>query len=257
VVHHAVLCSDPTGKLREKDAADPAPGFPGGLNIPGQLFPGSLSIWVPGRDPSPLPEGLSMPWKAGTDLILQLHLHPSGKPEREQSTLGFYFTDEPPRRWLVDLMMIDKKIDIPPGESAYRTRDELTLPSDVELLGIFPHMHLIGREIKITAHPPEGEAYSLVWIDDWDFNWQTCYQCETPVKLAAGTKLVLEAVHDNSAENFRNPSQPPRRVVWGEQTGDEMTVALLQLAPAGAVDLPKLGALRGRIVGGIFAVGGK
>lgn len=253
VVHHAAFASDPTGKQRAKDQADPAPGFPGGLAIPGQLFPGSLAAWVPGRDPIPLPEGLSLPWKEGTDLILQLHLHPTGKPQREQSTIGFYLTDEPPRRSMADLLLIDKKIDIPPGERAFATRDEVTLPIEMKLLGIFPHMHLIGRQIKVTAHPPEGEPYPLLAIDDWDFNWQSYYQCAEPVKLAAGTKVVLEAVHDNSADNFRNPSRPPRRVQWGEQTTDEMSAAVLQLSPVSESDTLKLLPLRPRIVGGILA----
>jgi mono/diheme cytochrome c family protein len=254
VVHHAVCAIEPTGVARKQDEADPEPGFPGSLALPGQLFPGSLAAWTPGRDPLPLPDGLSLPWKAGADLLFQLHLHPSGKPEQEQSQIGLYLTDEPPRRSMVDLLFIDRKIDIPPGERNYRTRDELTLPIEVEAYGIFPHLHMIGREIKITAHPPEGEPFSLLWIDDWDFNWQNFYQYDPPVKLAAGTRLVMDAVHDNSADNFRNPSNPPQRVVWGEQTTDEMSAAVLQLVPVAEADLPKLvAAHRRRILGGITA----
>ncbi|HUQ69990.1 MAG TPA: hypothetical protein VM165_10730, partial [Planctomycetaceae bacterium] len=215
IVHHAVLAMDVTGGSGKQDDADPAPGFKGGLNVPGQLFPGGLSTWTPGREPGPLPEGLSMPWKPGADFVLQLHLHPSGKPEVERSSIGFYLTDQPPQRSMLDLLMIDKNINIPPGEPAYRTRDEFTLPIDVEVLGIFPHMHLIGRDIKVTAHPPEGDPFSLLWIDDWDFNWQNFYQYAAPIKLSAGTRIVLEAVHDNSADNVRNPSTPPARVTWG------------------------------------------
>src|SRR5690606_27656245 len=106
------------------------------------------------------------------DLKLQLHLSPSGKPEREQSTIGIYLTDQPPQRTLVDLLLIDTRIDIPPGEANFRTEDELVLPVDLELFGLFPHMHLIGREIKVTAYPPGEESEVLLWIDDWDFNWQ-------------------------------------------------------------------------------------
>jgi hypothetical protein len=258
IVHHAALAVDVTGRFRQEDAADPEPGFKGGLNIPGQLFPGSLSAWTPGRDPMPLPDGLSMPWKPGADLILQLHLHPIGKPEAEQSTIGFYLTDQPPRRSMVDVLMIDKKIEIPPGESAYRTRDELTLPIEMEAFGVFPHMHLIGRDMKVTAYPPNVEPFSLIWINDWDFNWQSFYQYASPVKLAAGTRIVLEAVHDNSADNARNPSQPPKRVAWGEQTTDEMSAAVLQLVPTRETDLPQMArAHRRRIVGGIAAAPGK
>ena len=78
------------------------------------------------------------------------------------------------------------KIDIPPGEPSYRTRAELTLPIDVEAVGVFPHMHLIGREFKLTAYPPQGEPFSLLWIDDWDFNWQVYYQYTAPSEAGRG-----------------------------------------------------------------------
>src|SRR5262245_37679679 len=257
VVHHALLAFDVSGKAR-KAQTDPALGFSSGGNIPGQIFPGSMGTWTPGRDPLPLPNGLSMPWKSGADLCLQLHLHPSGKSEVEQSSIGFYLTDQPPQRSMVDLLLIDRKIDIAPGDKAYRTRDELTLPIDMEALGVFPHMHLIGRDIKVTAHPPEGKPHSLLWINDWDFNWQNFYQFTKPVKLSAGTRIVLEAVHDNSADNVRNPNQPPKKVTWGEQTTDEMTVAFLQVMPVREEEFGKLvDAQRRRMLGTIRAGKGK
>jgi hypothetical protein len=240
VVHHALFASDASGKSRKDDAADPQPGFQGSLNIPGRLFPGSLSAWAPGREARPLPERLSMPWKNGTDLVLQLHLHPSGKPESEQSSLGFFLTDEPPRRSMIDVMMLDNKIDIPPAEAAYRTRDEFNVPVEMEVLALFPHMHMIGRDLRITAIPPDADPFSLIWINDWDFNWQSLYQCDPPVRLPAGTKVVLEAIHDNSAANVRNPNHPPQRITFGEQTSNEMTAALIQFVPVHESDLGKM-----------------
>lgn len=230
-VHHAVFAADVSGKSRKDDEADPAPGFKGSLNVPGRMLPGSLSAWVPGRDPLPLPEGFSFPWPAGADLILQLHLHPTGKPETERSTVALHLTDEAPRRTMVDLTLIDMKIDIPPGERNYRTRAEYTLPATMDVFGIFPHMHLIGRQLRVTAYPPTGAPQPLLWIDDWDFNWQSYYQFVRPVRLECGTKIVMEGVHDNSAENIRNPYQPPQRVTWGEQTTNEMAAAFVQLIP--------------------------
>ncbi|MBI3465981.1 MAG: ascorbate-dependent monooxygenase, partial [Planctomycetes bacterium] len=254
VVHHAALVADATGKARADDDADPGPGYPGSLALPGRLLSGSVGIWTPGRDPLPLPEGFSMPWPKGTDLVMQLHLHPSGKPETEQSSIGLYFTDVPPSRSMMDLALIDRKIDIPAGEPAFKSRDEVTLPVVMHVFGVFPHMHLIGREMKITAHPPQGEPFALLWISDWDFNWQSFYQCTSPVELPAGTRIVMEAVHDNSADNFRNPFNPPQRITWGEQTTNEMSAAVLQLVPADESDLPKFAAAhRHRIVGGFSA----
>jgi hypothetical protein len=254
IVHHAVMAMDVAGKAKKDDEADPAPGYKGSLNFPGPLFPGSLSAWTPGRDPLPLPDGLSLPWKPGAGFILQLHLHPTGKPESEQTSVGFYLTDEPPSRSMVDLTMINRQIDIPPGEKAYQRRDEFTLPIDMDLFGLFPHMHLIGRDFKLTAQAPNGEPRSLLWINDWDFNWQNYYEYREPVRLLAGTKLVMETVHDNSADNFRNPSNPPKRVTWGEETTNEMSASILQLVPVQGSDMKKLHETLGkRIVGGINA----
>ena len=72
-------------------------------------------------------------------------------------------------------------------------------------------------------------------------------------RLMAGTKVVLEAVHDNSADNFRNPSLPPARVSWGEETTNEMTVAFLQTVLANEADVSQLGKLRQRVLGFIPA----
>jgi Ca2+-binding EF-hand superfamily protein/mono/diheme cytochrome c family protein len=251
VVHHAALGTDGSGSARALDDRDPGPGFTR-VNLPAPLLPGSLATWTPGRDPLPLPEGFSMPWKPGAGLVLQLHLHPSGKPEVEQSSIGLYLTDEPPRRSMIDVMLINMRIDIPPGENEYKTRDEFTLPADVEALGIFPHMHLIGKAIAVTAVLPDGTARPLIRIDDWDFNWQNYYQYAVPVALPKDTRVVLECVHDNSADNPNNPNDPPRRVTGGEQTRNEMSAALLQFVPARDAELPTLvTALRRRIIGGI------
>ncbi|MCE9608550.1 MAG: ascorbate-dependent monooxygenase [Planctomycetia bacterium] len=232
IVHHAVLFYDTSGKAREHDAADPALGFRAG-SPPGKFLPGTLAIWTPGRNPLPLGDGLAMAWPDKADLVLNLHLHPSGKPETELSTLGVYFTDVAPKRTLVDLMLIDRKIDIAPGEKNFRTHDEKVLPADAKLVSIFPHMHVIGKEIKIAATYPDGRQETLFLIDDWDFNWQDAYEYAKPILLPRGTKLTFDAVHDNSTDNPQNPNNPPVRVRWGEQTYDEMSLAFLNLEPVG------------------------
>ena len=198
-----------------------------------------------------------MPWPDGADFVVQLHLSPSGKPEIEQSSIGFYLTDEPPVRSMADLLLIDMKIDVPPGERSYRTWAKLILPIDVELVGLFPHMHRIGKEFKIIAHPLHGEPIPLLWIRDWDFNWQFYYQFTNPIKLEAGTRVVMEAVHDNSAENVRNPNHPPKRVKWGEETTDEMSVAFLQVMPVREADFSRIDMERHGFQLGIIRASGK
>ena len=230
VVHHAVLFYDTSGESRKRDEAEQGLGFRAGTP-PGKLLPGTLPIWTPGRNPLPLADGFAMAWPDKAELVLNLHLHPSGKPETERSTVGVYFTDKPPTKSFVDFMMIDKKIDIAPGDKSFKTHAERMVPVDLDLHSIFPHMHIIGKEMKLAAEYPDGKKETLFLIDDWDFNWQDAYEFAKPIRLPRGTKLTLDGIHDNSSDNPQNPSSPPIRVRWGEQTLDEMSLAFLNLVP--------------------------
>src|SRR5262249_36088150 len=203
------------------------------VNFPAPILPGSLAFWVPGKDSRPLPEGASLRWPKGADLVLQLHVHPSGKPEVEQSTIGVYFTDEAPRRNLELLLIQNKNIDIPAGQKDFRVSASRELPVDVEVFGIFPHMHLIGKAVTVTARVADGSETSLLRIDAWDFNWQGYYEYAAPVALPKGTRVLMECVHDNSADNPSNPNQPPKRVMYGEETANEMAIVLLHAFPKG------------------------
>ena len=113
---------------------------------------------------------------------------------------------------MVDIGLIYKKIYIARrGRRNTIAATNSHSPSPMEMRGVFPHMHTCwGAIFKLTATPPEGEPLSLLWINDWDFNWQSFYEYETPVKLPAGTKIVMETIHDNSAENFAQPEQPAK-----------------------------------------------
>jgi hypothetical protein len=253
VVHHVVLTMDTTRSARKRDEADPGPGFTQ-VSVPAKMLPGTLAIWTPGWEPVALPEGFSLPWPKGADLVVQLHLSISGKPEAEQSAIGIHLTDKPPSKSMIDLLLETRQIDIPPGEKAYHTRDSLILPAEVDVFGLFPHMHRLGKEIRVTARLPGGEEKVLLWINDWNFNWQTYYQNLHPVRLPANTELVMECVHDNSADNPNNPSLTPQRVRWGEQTRDEMSDVVIQVLPIHESDLAAFRpSLRLKVIGGIKA----
>ena len=241
VVHHAVLSTLPTEMARQKLAAegdDTGPGFHSGLAAPGCGMPGPLGIWAPGKDPLPLPEGYAMAWPEGSDLVLQLHLHPGGKAEPEQSSVGLYFTDQRPKGSVLPLVLMNKEVHLAPGDKDYHLTKSTTLKFDADVIGLFPHMHLLGRTVKATATLPDGTTKPLLSIGDWDFNWQGYYQYATPLRLPAGTRMDAEWTFDNSAENPRNPSTPPRPVKFGEQTTDEIGALVLNVIPAGVRPLP-------------------
>jgi hypothetical protein len=239
VVHHAVISMETTDAARKKDEADPGPGFTQVMPS-GRMLPGNMGIWTPGWTPVPLPEGFSVRWPKGADLVIQLHLHLSGKREFEQSKIGIYLTDQPPSKSTMDILLEDHRIDIPPGDKAYHTRDFIFVPVDVDVFGLFPHMHWLGKDVKVKARMPGGEEQTLLWINDWNFKWQMYYQFAQPLRLPAGTELIMECVHDNSADNPNNPSTTPQQVRWGEETLNEMSNVVVQLIPLKRADVPKL-----------------
>lgn len=229
VVHHAVLFLDTSGLGRAKDEETPEPGYAtfGSIGVP---TAGIVGVWTPGMTPRFFPEGMAMDVPAGADLIMQLHIHPTGKQETDQSTVGFYFSDKPPTRRVARMPLIlgSLIVDIPAGKASHELVSSVTLPTDVTLVSVLPHLHLLGKEMRVTATLPDGKQKELVWIKDWNFYWQDNYLYKTPLRLPEGTKLDVYASYDNSADNPFNPTSPPKRVLFGNGSTDEMCFAIFQ-----------------------------
>jgi len=232
VTHHARLLIDRDGRSRQIDADDPLPGF-AGMEIGGATTPdGSLIGWTPGRVPHPGHPGMAWRLDDTTDLVLQLHLVPTGRPESVDATVGLYFADEAPTLHPVAFVLGSRDIDIAAGDSQFVVEDDYELPVDVQLLAIYPHAHYLGKTMQLEASFPNGTSESLLRISDWDFNWQDEYHYADPVALPRGTTLSMRYTYDNTSSNPRNPHEPPRRVVYGSRTFDEMAELMVQVLPA-------------------------
>jgi len=234
LVHHANVLVDrqQTGRRQEPE---PGAGFAGmELTIESEVFdPDShFLFWKPGSIPYVEPDGMALRLDKGTDLILNTHLQPSGKPETIQPTLGLYFTDKPATRHPILLQLEnDRMLDIPPGEKHFVVTDEFTLPVDVNVLAIYPHAHYLGKDLQAIAKLPDGRSEMLIHISDWNLNWQAVYRYAQPVKLPKGTAISMKFVYDNSDDNVRNPNDPLQRVVAGNRAVDEMAHLWLQVLP--------------------------
>jgi len=240
VVHHATILVDPTRASRRRDAADPAPGYEG-MFSEGAQNPDSFALgWTPGITPFLEPPDRAWRLERGTDLVVQLHMIPSGKAERVSVSVGFFFSDVPPTRTSVDIKLGSKTIDIQPGDASYAVEDRFVLPADVEVLSVYPHAHYLATDMKAFATLPDGSVRWLIWIKDWDFNWQDQYRYEPPLFLPRGTTLTMQYRYDNSSTNPRNPRQPPSRVVHGPQSSDEMGDLWLRLLPRTIADAAEL-----------------
>jgi tetratricopeptide (TPR) repeat protein/mono/diheme cytochrome c family protein len=234
VVHHANVLVDRMESARAQESS-PGAGFGGmEIKIESEAFdPDShFLFWKPGTAPYTEPDGMALRLDAGTDLVLNIHLQPSGKAEWIQPSLGLYFTEQSATRFPMLLQLEnDRKLDIPPGEKNFLVTDEFTLPEDVQLLAIYPHAHYVGKDLQAFAKFPNGTQKSLIHIPAWDLNWQAVFRYEAHVELPAGTVISMRYRYDNSDENIRNPNVPPKRVVGGNRASDEMAHLWLQVLP--------------------------
>jgi len=253
VVHHALVFTESSGVARQ--IAGQTGTYPCFGSI-GTLWTSAVGGWSPGNVPMAMPAGTGVWLPKKADLVIQIHYHPTGKSEEDQSSIALYFAPGPPTRHLVDIGLTSRRIDIPPGTTDYKVTDHFTLPVDVEAIGIIPHAHLLAKTVEGWAILPNGKRISLLKIDDWDFNWQDQYRYARPLILRADTRLEMQITYDNSDANPHNPNHPPQRVRWGPGVNDEMAGLHLQAIPVHESDLHELGlALWGKVMreaGGSF-----
>jgi tetratricopeptide (TPR) repeat protein len=234
--HHAILQVDRTRQSRQLDGQEPGLGFAGmsmGFSSPPD---GHFIAWTPGKIPSVAPKDMAWRLHPGSDLVLQVHLTPTGKVESVRPRIGLFFRDVPPTRFPYSIVLFSEKIDIPAKESAYIVRDEYALPVQVELVSVYPHAHYVCRKMHGYARLPGGKIRTLIKIDDWDFDWQDAYRFAGRIVLPAGTTLHMEYVYDNSAGNPSNPNDPPERVQFGQGSEDEMGTMTITVIPKTASD---------------------
>jgi hypothetical protein len=231
IVHHALTYIDTTGASVALEQAAPGSGYTcfGG---PGFAPAGGLGGWAPGARPQATPDGAGLLLPAGARVVMQVHYHHRGAgPESDRTQIGLHFARKPVDKRVRSIPILDSGFVIPAGTARHEVRASYTVPPgrNFHAIGIAPHMHLLGREMRVTATYPDGTVRPLIYIDDWDFHWQGMYDFAAPVPLPAGTRIDLTAVYDNSAANRRNPNTPPRDVTWGEGTTDEMCIAFVRV----------------------------
>ncbi len=188
-----------------------------------------LATFVPGGIAYRTRPGETRLLPAGSDLIFQMHYTTNGKPALDRSVIGIKFADVPPRRRVVNSFISNTRLVIPPGDSNRRVDASVTVHEDVELLSLFPHMHLRGKAFEYRAIFPSGESRTLLSVPKYDFNWQLTYYLDEPIMLPKGTEIVATAWYDNSPNNPFNPD-PAETVYWGDQTWEEMLVGFLDFA---------------------------
>jgi mono/diheme cytochrome c family protein len=245
VVHHTLNFIDVNGRGRalerdqhekdkeaEEDLQDHGPGYSRRMGV-GFLPRGGIGGWAPGQQPHVVPDGVGFALPKNSDIVLQVHYHRTGRVETDRSQIGFYFAKKPVER-TIEPVVISPSIRnplnffIPPGVDSYPIKGSIWLADDCTVYSVMPHMHLIGRQIKVTMTPPGGKPETLIAIKDWDYNWQETYYFKQPFRAKAGTRFDIEGTYNNSRSNPFNPSDPPAVVRFGEQTTNEMCFGFMQ-----------------------------
>ena len=217
VVHHIIVAADGRRRKRSKHES---------------IQSEWITATAPGAPPMILPEGYAKFVPAGSKLVFQLHYTPNGTPQTDLSSVGFKFADPKTIRKIVATHEIrTRRFAIPPGAPNHEVKKSMTVPKDVLVLSLFPHMHVRGKSFRYTATYPDGKKEILLDVPNYDFNWQNAYELPEPKLIKKGTKIECVAHYDNSKENFANPN-PNKTVRWGDQTFEEMMIGYVNVALA-------------------------
>jgi hypothetical protein len=158
-----------------------------------------------------------------------MHYTASGKDADDQTRVGMVFAKQPPKQRVMTLFLGKNDFVIPPGDPNFAYTADAELPTASTLLSFFPHMHVRGKAFEYKLQLPGSEAETLLHVSNYNFNWQLTYRLEKPVFMPAGSKFILTAWWDNSANNRFNPD-PKSEVRFGEQSWEEMMVGFVDVA---------------------------
>ncbi|MCI4671701.1 MAG: T9SS type A sorting domain-containing protein [Bacteroidia bacterium] len=230
IVHHSLFAMDTTGNARVLDSLSPEYGYDGfgGFVVDvADNFPG----YVPGSKAFLYPNAIGQRIYKNSDIVVQMHYAPTSVAQSDSSTINLFFADSNEvinRQVMIEVMQpfssrtsLGEPFSIPPNQ-VKTFHGTLFVPFDVSLMGIGPHMHLLGTGWEVFAVKPNGDTTNLISIPDWDFNWQGIYFYKNFQILEAGSIIHAYATYDNTSSNPLNPNNPPTRVSWGEGTSDEM-----------------------------------
>ena len=212
VVHHVIVFMHTDGKVMDEEQQ-------------------MLKAYVPGLRSTELPKGMAKKVPKGAKFVFQMHYTPNGTATEDRTQIGLCFANPDEITHSVrTAVLINRRFKIEPelDNQAFETRT-FTVPVEMQLLSLSPHMHLRGKSFHYELTTPDGKTETLLDVPHYDFNWQTSYFLTEPLILAKGTKLNGFGAFDNSRGNLANPD-PTATVTWGEQSWDEMLLGYFDIA---------------------------
>jgi hypothetical protein len=188
---------------------------------PAAVGGGYVGSYVPGGGLQQAYPGTAIPVPAGGELAYQMHYTTVGKAKSDTTQIGYYLSKTPPDVIRRTANIVNTNLTIPAGDGRHTETAYVVFPADAVIYTVHPHSHFRGYSAKITALGPDGHETVLLSVPHYDFNWQSEYNLAEPIRIKAGTKIIVTEIYDNSEHNPANPD-PKRLVTWGEQTFEEM-----------------------------------
>ncbi len=191
--------------------------------------------WIPGSSPIEFHPGIGFNMPEKGVIILTMHYAPSAVADTDQSHINFFYSNQPIQQRVGTISLgsggigtISPPLEIPP-EEVKSFKVKVSIREAMDLLYVWPHMHLIGKSFSSYALTNAGDTINLVRINQWDFNWQEAYRFEEPLHIPAGSTFVVEGTFDNTSDNPTNPFDPPRTIYSDGlmQTTNEMLSLIL------------------------------
>jgi len=186
-------------------------------------------------------------------VVFNIHYETTGKPETDRSRIALWFMPQPPAHQLFRVNGAGETIiangkelltdvpgtkaegtdfvipPIPPFAENYELTGITGYPEPVTIYQFQPHAHHRGKDFTYTVVYPDGREQTVLSVPKYDHRWQMAYALETPLKLPAGSKLVVTVHYDNSEMNMHNPA--PEKAVYFldmNQSWDEMFTPFIQ-----------------------------
>jgi peroxiredoxin len=219
VVHHMLVLLDfPKDHSRNQDG----------------LANGFFAAGAPGGSYFRFPDGYAKKIPKGARLRFQMHYTPNGTAAEDLSRFGIVLAKGSNFKEIQTFALGKPDISIPAGDADHMEFASQVVPADVTLTALMPHMHVRGKSFSFFLQRPNGEKEPLLSVPRWDFNWQYQYELAEPLVVPKGSKLIVEAHWDNSANNANNIF-PLVDAHFGEQTFDEMFIGYINAIPAKTV----------------------
>lgn len=226
VVHHVLVFADTAKTVLALDARDPGPGYTsfGGV---GSVTAVQIGAWVPGSRPTFYPKGMGQLLPKNATIILQVHYAPGSKGKTDRTRFLARLESGPMRR-LETLPLLNHFLSLTNGPLVIPANQVKTIHSQFRtpfagtVIAVAPHMHLLGKSVKVWGITPKKDTLKVIRVKNWDFHWQGFYLFPKAMVVPAGTTIYGETVYDNTEDNFDNPNSPPKEVRVGEGTTDEM-----------------------------------